>query len=78
MNANDVEEEFSELSIYAGFDKSVDPEQYADCGIDQRRLSYVKYLQINSNDATNGRSLLKKYVRDEIQNWRFFFVSFKM
>ncbi|XP_026812036.1 facilitated trehalose transporter Tret1-like [Rhopalosiphum maidis] len=50
----DVEDEFSELSIYAGFNKSVDLEQYVDCGIDQRRLSYVKYLQINTNDTTNA------------------------
>lgn len=55
VSTADVEDEFSELSIYAGFNKSVDLEQYADCGIDQRRLSYVKYLQINTNDTTNGK-----------------------
>ncbi|CAH1713744.1 unnamed protein product [Aphis gossypii] len=54
VSTADVEDEFSELSIYAGFNKSVDIEQYVDCGIDQRRLSYVKYLQINTNDTTNA------------------------
>jgi len=54
VSTADVDDEFSELSIYAGFNKSVDLEQYADCGIDHRRLSYVKYLQINTNDTTNG------------------------
>lgn len=55
VSANEVDDEFSELSIYTGFDKSVDPEQYADCGMDQRRLSYVKYLQINTNDTVSGQ-----------------------
>ncbi|XP_025416372.1 facilitated trehalose transporter Tret1-like isoform X2 [Sipha flava] len=53
VSPDDVEDEFSELSIYAGCNKCVDLEQYADCGMDQRRLSYVKYLQIKTNDATN-------------------------
>lgn len=54
VNTAEVEDEFAELSIYTGFDKAVDLEQYADCGMDQRRLSYVKYLQINTNDVANG------------------------
>lgn len=59
VSTDDVEEEFSELSFYAGFDKSVDIEQYANCDLDQRRLSYVKYLQINTNDTTNGQASLQ-------------------
>lgn len=54
VDTDEVEDEFAELSIYTGCDKAVDLEQYADCGMDQRRLSYVKYLQINTNDVTNG------------------------
>lgn len=63
---DDVEDEFAELSIYTGFDKAVDIEQYADCGMDQRRLSYVKYLQINANDATNSKALTKILIRETI------------
>lgn len=54
-NTDDVEEEFAQLMIYTGCNKSVDLEEYDDCGIDTRRLSYVKYLQINANDTTNGQ-----------------------
>lgn len=57
VTTEEVEDEFSELSIYAGFDKSVDPDQYADCGIDNRRLSYVKYLQINTHDTVSGEPM---------------------
>ncbi|XP_050428914.1 facilitated trehalose transporter Tret1-like isoform X2 [Adelges cooleyi] len=50
ISTDQVEEEFSELSVYAGYNKCADPEEYGDCGCDQRRLSYVKYLQINTTD----------------------------
>ncbi|XP_050534687.1 facilitated trehalose transporter Tret1-like [Daktulosphaira vitifoliae] len=55
VNTDEVEEEFSDMSMYAGYNKCADPEAYGDCGCDQRRLSYVKYLQINTTeDATIG------------------------
>jgi hypothetical protein len=71
VSPDDVEDEFSELSIYAGCNKCVDLEQYADCGMDQRRLSYVKYLQIKTNDATNGNSCSsKKYIREASDSFK--------